>query len=114
MPLTVSTAIISPGPSRPFSIDLGVVDGEQADFGAEGEEAVLGDLVAGGTQAVAVEARADGAAVAEDQRGGAVPRLVERLVIFVKILHLGRRRGIALPRGGHEHEHGVEHDRARP
>ena len=70
---------------------LGIIDGEQADFGAEREKTIVGDLVASeGRRTVAVEAGADGAAVAEDERGGAVPRLVERLVILVKFFHLGR------------------------
>ncbi len=96
------------GPEPAFFGHLGVVDGQQAHFGAERQEPILGDLVTGGAQTVAVEARADGAAVAEDERGGTVPRLVERLVILVKFLHVRRGRGIALPSRRDEHKHRVK------
>ncbi len=96
------------GAEPAFLDDLAVVELQDADLRAEGEEAVLGDFVARGAQAVAIKRRADGPPIAENQRGGAVPGLVEGLVIFVEFLYLGRRLGIALPGGGDEHEHGME------
>ncbi len=97
-----------PRPEAALFDHAGVLDIDQADFGAEREETVFSHLVAGGAQTVAIQARADGAAIAEDQGGGAVPRFVEGLVILVEFLHFLRRRRIALPGGGDEHEHGME------
>ena len=54
--------------------DVGVRDVEHAGLGGEDDEVVLGDVVAGGAQAVAVENRADALAVGEGHGGRAVPR----------------------------------------
>jgi len=97
-----------PGTEPSLFDDLAVVNGQQAHFGAEREKTVFGDLVAGGAQTVAVKTRADGPAITEDQRGGSIPRLVQRLMIFVKFLHLRGSGSISLPRRRDEHEHGVE------
>ena len=56
-----------------------------------------------GAQAVAVERRADHAAVAEGHRGRAVPRLHERRVVGVEVAHLLGQLGAALEGLRHQH-----------
>src|SRR5438105_4491583 len=65
-------------------------DVEDADLGRHDDEAVLGDVVARGAQAVAVEDGADAYAVGERDRRRAVPRLHEERVVLVKRLLLRR------------------------
>ena len=72
-------------------------------------EAVAGDLVAGGTQAVAIQHRADDGAVGEGDRGGTVPRLHAGGVVLVERLALGAHLGVMLPRLGDHHQHGLCH-----
>ena len=57
---------------------------EHAGFGGHDHQVVLGDVVARGAQAVAIEHRADLLAVGEGDRGRAVPRLHQAGVIFVE------------------------------
>ncbi len=97
------------GAEAAFFHDGVVVEDDGADFRAERDDAVVGDLVARGAQAVAVEAGADGHAIGEDEAGGAVPRLIEAAVVLVEGLQLGRHAFLGAPRGRHEHGHGVEH-----
>ena len=77
------------------------VDVEHADLGGEHDEAVVGDPVAAGPQAVAVEDRADLGAVGEDDAGRAVPRLHQRGVELVERAALPgpSRRGSPTPPG---------------
>ena len=56
---SVSTRNIRPGCSRPLRTTVARVEVEHADLGGEHDEAVVGDPVAAGAQAVAVEHRAD-------------------------------------------------------
>ena len=87
--------------------DRGRVEVEDADLGREHDEAVVGDPVARGAQAVAVEHRADLAAVAEHHAGGPVPRLHQRGVELVEGAALAVHLGVVLPRLGDHHQHGV-------
>ena len=59
-------------------------DVEDADLGGHHDQAVLGDVVARGAQAVAVEHGADHGAVGERDGGGAVPGLHEAAVVLVE------------------------------
>ena len=87
--------------------DLGGVDVEDADLGAEDDEAVVGDPVAAGAQTVAVEDRADLGAVGEGDAGRAVPGLHHRGVELVEGA-AGRVHGVVvLPRLRDHHQHGV-------
>ena len=87
--------------------DLGGVDVEDADLGAEDDEAVVGDPVAAGAKAVAVEDRADLLAVGEGDAGRAVPGLHHRGVELVEGA-AGRVHGVVvLPRLRDHHQHGV-------
>ena len=81
---SVSTRNIRPGWSRPLRTMRGRVEVEHADLGGEHDQAVVGDPVAAGAQAVAVEHRADLGAVGEHHAGGAVPRLHQRGVELVE------------------------------
>ncbi len=85
----------------------GRVDVEDADLGRQDDEAVVGDPVARGAQAVAVQDRADLVAVGEDHAGRAVPGLHHRGVELVERAALGVHLGVVLPRLRDHHQHGV-------
>ncbi len=87
--------------------DLGGVDVEDADFGGEDDEAVVGDPVPAGAQAVAVEDGADEGAVGEGDAGGAVPGLHHRGVVLVEGAAGRVHGGVVLPRLGDHHQHAV-------
>ena len=71
------------------------------------DEAVVGDPVAAGAQAVAVEHGADDGAVGEGDRCRAVPRLHERGVELVERPLVVGHRLVVLPRLRDHHQHGV-------
>ncbi len=81
---------------------------EDADLGRHDDQAVLGDVVARRSQAIAVEDRADLHAVGEGDGRGAVPRLHEAAVVLVERLLLGAHQRVAGPWLGDHH-----HDRVR-
>ena len=68
----------------PFADDLFLRDRQHAALRGEDHMIVVGDDVAGGPEAVAVQRRADLAAVGEGDRRRPVPRLHQRRVIFVE------------------------------
>ncbi len=80
---------------------------EHAGFGRHDDEVVLGDVVAGGPQAVPVEHRPDPLAVGEGDRGRPVPGLHETRVILVERLELRVHALVVRPRLGNQHHHGV-------
>ena len=71
------------------------------------DHAVLGDVVAGGTQAVAIEHRANHGAVGERDRRRTVPGLHERRVVLVEGAQLRAHLLVRGPRLGNHHQHGV-------
>ena len=85
----------------------GRVEVEHTDLGGQDDQAVVGDPVARGAQAVAVEDRADLVAVGEDDAGRPVPRLHEAGVELVEgatgVVHLG----VVLPGLRDHHQHRV-------
>ena len=81
---------------------------EHADLAREHDESVVGDHEATGTQAVAVEGRADERAVGEDEGGRAVPRLHQHRVVLVEGAAHRVDVDLVLPGLGHHH-----HDRVR-
>ena len=81
---------------------------QHAGLGADDDEAVGGLRPASGTQAVAVQGRADERAVGEDEGGRAVPRLHLVGVVLVERAQLRRDVGLLLVRLRHHH-----HDRVR-
>ena len=80
-------------------------DVEHAGFGGEDEEPVAGQRPAGGTEAVAVERRAEADAVREGDGGGAVPRLHQRGVVFVEPAHVVAHVVFRAPGLRDEHHH---------
>jgi hypothetical protein len=99
-------------PPAPHLAVTADVDGP--DLGADGDEAVLADLVAQRSEAVAVEARPDADAVGEHDAGGAVPRLHQGRVVLVEAADLGVEVAHVLPRLRHQHRHHVPGVAARP
>ena len=97
------------GLEAPFGDDLFFGNRQHAHFRGHDHQAVLGDEIARRTQAVAVERRADLAAVGEGDGGGAVPRLHQRGVIFVEGAALFIHQRIAGPGFRNQHHHGVGH-----
>ncbi len=87
--------------------DRGRVEVEHADLGGQHHEPVVGDPVARGTQAVAVQDRADLRAVGEHHARRAVPRLHQRGVELVEGAALRVHLGVVLPRLGDHHQHRV-------
>ena len=80
-------------------------------LGGHDDESVLGDVIARGTQAVAVKNAADLDAVGKRDGGGAVPRLHQARVILVKRAAVVLHRLVVGPWLGDHHHHGV---RERP
>ena len=80
---------------------------EDARLRAEADPAVAGDHPAARPQAVAVEHRAEGAAVAEGDPGRAVPGFEQAGVVAVETLELGGDVLAVLPGGGDHHHHRV-------
>ncbi len=91
-----------PFPDDPFRRDL-----ERAHFRRHDHAAVVGLDVTAGTQAVAIEDRADRLAIGERDRRRAVPRLHQAAMIAVEVFLGLRHRLVVFPRLGDEHHHGV-------
>ena len=84
---------------------------QHAHLGGQDHAAVLGDVVAAGAQAVAVQHRAHDVAVREEDGGGAVPRLQHGGVILVEVPLFGADVLVVLPRlrDGDHHGQGQVH-----
>ena len=91
----------------PFGDDLLLRHGQHAHLGSEDDQIVVGDEIAGGTKPIAVERRADLAAVGERDGGRTVPRLHQRGVIFVERAALFVHQRIAGPGFRDQHHHRV-------
>ena len=95
------------GLQPPLGDDLLLGNLQHAHFRRHHDAVVAGDEIARRAQAVAVERRADLAAVGERDRGGAVPRLHHRGVIFVERAALLIHQRIAGPGFRNHHHHRV-------
>ena len=95
------------GLQPPLGDDVLFRDRQHAHLGGHDDAVVAGDEIARRTQPVAVERRADLAAVGEGDRRRAVPRLHQRGVVFVEGAPLLVHQRIARPCLGHHHHHGV-------
>ena len=95
------------GLQPPLGDDLVLGDLQHAHFGRHHDAVVLGHEIARRPQAVAIKRGADLAAVGEGDRGGAVPRLHHRGVIFVERAARFIHQRIAGPRFRNHHHHGV-------
>ena len=80
---------------------------QHAHFRGHDDAVVAGEQIARGTQAIAVERRADLAAVGEGHRGGPVPWLHDRGVVFVEGAPLLIHQRVARPGLRNHHHHGV-------
>ena len=80
---------------------------EHADLGCEHDEAVVGHPITARTQAVAVEHRADLAAVGERDERGAVPRFHQRRVELVERATCRVHLLMVFPGLRDHHQHGV-------
>ena len=89
----------------PFRDDAFFRDRQDADLRGEDDEAVVGDDIAGRAQPVAVERRADLAAIGESDGGRAVPRLHHCSVIFVEGAARFVHQRIASPGLRNQHHH---------
>ena len=94
------------GAQTVFAYDLVGGDVQHADLAGKNQAAVLRDVVAAGAQAVAVKHRAHDVAVAEQDAGGAVPRLQHRGVILVEIPLFRIHRLVIVPRLRDRHHDG--------
>ena len=101
------------GLQAPFAHDFVFRHGQHAGLGAHDDQVVIGDAVAGRTQAVAVQRGADLATIGEYDRGRAVPRLHHRCVVFVEGLAALVHGGVLLPWLGDHHHHGLADGVAR-
>ena len=95
------------GLEPPFLDDVLLGDRQHAGLRRHDDEAVVGDEIARGAQAVAVERGADLPAVGEGHGGRAVPRLHQAGVIFVEGAALGIHQRIAGPGLGDQHHRRV-------
>ena len=88
----------------PLLDNLLVRDRQHAGFGGHDHEVVVGNQVAGRTQAVTVQRGADLAAVGEGHGGGAVPRLHHGGMVFVEGTAVLVHRRVLFP-GFRDHQH---------
>jgi len=95
------------GLQPPLGDDVFFGNFQHAHFGRHHDAVVAGDEIARRAQAVAVERGADLAAVGKRNRGGAVPRLHDRGVIFVERAARFIHQRIAGPGFRNHHHHGV-------
>ena len=77
-------------------------------LGANDENTIVGDLVAGGTQTIAVKAGSDCDTISEAQCGRTVPWLGKARMVFVKILQFLRNGWVETIRRRHQHRNGVK------
>ncbi len=80
---------------------------QHADLGGHDDQIVLGHVITGGPQAVAIQHGADLFAVGKGDGGRAVPRFHEATVVLVEGLFLVAHRGVIGPRFGDHHHDGV-------
>jgi hypothetical protein len=99
------------GPEAPPGDGPGEV--HDAGLGRADDEPVARHRIAEGTEAVAVEARADALAVGEDETRRTVPRLGQPRVVLVEVAHGRQQVPRLLPRLRHEHRHDVAYVAAR-
>ena len=78
---------------------------EDARFGRQDEEAVLGERPAGGAKPVAVERRAEAYAIRERDGGRSIPRFHQRGVVFVEGAHVVSHVVLRTPGLRNEHHH---------
>ena len=89
----------------PLLFDARVVEIDHANFRADGEDTIGGQLVARRAQPIAVEARCNLDPVSKDERRRTVPWLGETTVKLVECLLFFRSRRVDTPGWWHQHGH---------
>ena len=94
-----------------FLQDMGRVDVKHPNLGGQDEPAVVGEVIPGGAQAVAVQHRTHLVAVGEQDGGGAVPGLHHGGVVLVQVPAGTGEIGVVHPglRDAHHHRQGQLH-----
>ena len=95
------------GLQAPLAHDGAVGHGQHAGLGSQDDQVVIGDHVARGAQAVAVQRGADLAAVGEHDGGRAVPGLHHGGVVFIEGAAALVHGLVLLPGLGNHHHHGL-------
>ena len=96
-----------PAASRHFLAMRSGSIGKHADFAGHDDQVILGDVIAAGTQAIAIQHRADLFAIGKRDRCRAVPWLHQAGVVFVERLEVRLHQLMLLPGLGDEHQHRV-------
>src|SRR5579883_2026180 len=86
---------------------VGGIAGQHASFGGYNQQAVRGQGIAHGAQAVAVKSRANKVAIAKDQGRGTVPRLHTAGMVLTPRPLLLRKPTVLLPGWWNQHLHAV-------
>ena len=99
------------GTQAVFGNDLLHRNGKRAHFRRKHKESVVGDIIAGRSQTVAVKHRSHHIAVREENGRGTVPRLHHGGVVLVKIPLVAAHGVISVPRlrNGDHHRQGQRH-----
>ena len=101
------------GLQAPFANDFVLRHGQHAGLRAHDHQVVVGDAVARGAQAIAVQRGANLAAVGEHDAGRAVPGLEHGGVVFIESLAALVHGGVVFPGFWDHHHHGLADGVAR-
>ena len=101
------------GSQPPLLDDCLLIESIHPHFGSKAENAVIGDLVPGGAETVAVEAGPDGQTIGKDKCCRSVPRFTETGVVFEESRKLRSDFLITAPGRRHQHGHGVQNGTTR-
>ena len=93
------------GLQAPFADDFVLRHGQNPRLGAHDDQVVVGDAVARGAQAVAVQRGADLAAIGEDNAGRAIPRLQHGGMVLIEGSAALVHAAVLLPGLGDHHHH---------
>ncbi len=95
------------GPEAAFADDGRIVKNHGTGFGADVEDPICGDFVAGWAETIAIERGAEFRAIGEDQAGGAIPWLGEGADETIEGAEVFRDILIVAIGGRNKHAHGV-------
>ena len=95
------------GLQTPFANNLALGHGQHARLGTHDHQVVVGDAIARGAQAVAVQGGANLAAIGEHDGRGAVPGFEHGGVVFIERAATGVHGAVVFPWLGNHHHHGL-------
>ena len=98
------------GLQTPFVHDTTLGHGQNPSLGGHDHQSVVGDAIARGSQAVAVERRTDLATIGKGKRSWTIPRLHHRRMELVERTPAGVHQGVIFP-GFRDHHHDGMRDR---